>query len=166
MLMREASLVDSVTAVHRRFPTGVTVVSTCIDDRPYGLAVNAFSSISLSPPMVLVCVAETSATHKRLFQGDHLAVNILAHDQEDTVAVFARSGGDKFRDLRWRGGRFGSPVLEDVSAYLEVEIEKRIPAYTHTLFIARVRDAVAFDRAPLVYLGGRMFDGARLERVP
>jgi flavin reductase (DIM6/NTAB) family NADH-FMN oxidoreductase RutF len=160
-----ADLVSDVKAVHRRFPTGVTVVTTCIDDQPYGLAVNAFSSISLSPPLVLVCVAETSATHAHLFQGDHIAVNILAHDQQDVAAVFARSGGDKFRDLSWQRGGCGAPVLEGVSAYLELDIEKRIPAYTHTIFIARVRAAVATDRSPLVYLGGRLIDGAQLEAV-
>jgi flavin reductase (DIM6/NTAB) family NADH-FMN oxidoreductase RutF len=163
--MPEDVLVSDVKAVHRRFPTGVTVVTTCVDGQPYGLAVNAFSSISLSPPLVLVCVAERSATHARLFQGDHIAVNILAHDQEDVAGVFARSGVDKFRDLQWHRGQHGAPVLEGVSAYLELEIEKRIPAYTHTIFIARVRDAIATDRSPLVYLGGRLIDGAQLEVV-
>jgi flavin reductase (DIM6/NTAB) family NADH-FMN oxidoreductase RutF len=162
----DTALVDNLKAVHRRFPTGVTVVAICPGDRPYGLVVNAFCSISLSPPMVLVCVAEMSATYDHLFKGDQIAVNFLAHDQEQVAAAFARSGGDKFRAQSWRRGTYGAPVMDGVCAYLEAEIEKRIQAYTHTIFIARVRDAVAFDRAPLVYVGGRMLDGKQLERVP
>src|SRR5262245_49237930 len=60
-------LVAEVKAVHRQFPTGVTIVTTVVDGVPYGLAVNAFSSLSLDPPTVLVCVATTSATYPRLF---------------------------------------------------------------------------------------------------
>jgi flavin reductase (DIM6/NTAB) family NADH-FMN oxidoreductase RutF len=159
----DATLVDNVKAVHRHFPTGVTVVTTLFGDQPYGLAVNAFSSISLAPPMVLVCVAETSATHECLFQGDQIAINFLAHDQGNVAATFGRSGRDKFREVRWKRGKYGAPVIDAICAYLEAEIDKRIRAYTHTIFIARVREAVAFDRAPLVYVDGRMIDGKCLE---
>jgi flavin reductase (DIM6/NTAB) family NADH-FMN oxidoreductase RutF len=155
-------LVESVKEVHRRFPTGVTVVTVCIDGVPYGLAVNAFSSLSLDPPSALVCVAATSATYERFFVGEHLAVNMLASDQAAVARRFATSGGDKFRDLAWRRGRGGSPILEGAAAHLELEIEARVPAHTHAILIGQVVDAVAHDRNPLVYLGGRFYDGDAL----
>jgi flavin reductase (DIM6/NTAB) family NADH-FMN oxidoreductase RutF len=151
---------DEVRAVHRHYPTGVTVVTTCVDGEPYGLAVNAFSSISLTPPLVLVCVAVNSNTHERLFNQEHFAVNILAHDQADIAARFAKSGGDKFADLEWRRGDRGSPILEGVSAHLELSIETRMPAYTHTVFVGRVEDACAGEKPPLLYLAGQFFDGS------
>lgn len=158
-------LVERVKGVHRAFPTGVTVVTTCIEGVPYGLAVNAFSSISLSPPLVLVCVAETSSTYDRLFQGDHLAVNILSADQSSVAHRFAKSGGDKFAELEWRRGVHGAPVLEGVAGHLELEIEKRVPAYTHTIFIGRVIEAQAGDREPLVYLGARFYEAGNLRQA-
>lgn len=149
-----------LTEVHRRFATGATVVTTSALDDPRGLAVNAFASISLDPPLILVCVAGRANTHERLFLSDHFAVNILAHDQQSVARRFATSGGDKFSDLEWREGTHGSPLLEGVAAWLEASIEKRIRAYTHTIFIGRVLDASFSDRPPLLYLGGRFFDGS------
>lgn len=156
------ALVGRVKAVHRRFPTGVTVVTTWGDDCPHGLAVNAFSSISLGPPTVLVCVARTSITHRRLQHAAHIAINILAHDQAAVAAAFARSGGDKFAGIAWRGGQHGSPLIDGASAHLELEVAERLTAYSHTIFIGRVVDACVSDRPPLVYLAGDFYDGGDL----
>jgi flavin reductase (DIM6/NTAB) family NADH-FMN oxidoreductase RutF len=155
-------LSERVRDVHRRFATGITVVTTAVDGVPYGLVVNAFSSISLSPPLVLVCVAETTSTYERLFGGEHFAVNILARDQVDVAMRFARSGGDKFAGLPWRPGRHGSPIIDGVAAALELSVETRLPAYTHTIFIGRVLEAQTADHAPLIYLDTRFYDGAQL----
>jgi flavin reductase (DIM6/NTAB) family NADH-FMN oxidoreductase RutF len=158
----DQGLGEAVKAVHRSFPTGVTIVTTCVEGQPYGLAVNAFSSVSLDPPLVLVCVAATSSTYPRLFLGTHMAVNILASDQASVAGVFAKSGGDKFAEIAWTRGGCGAPILDGVSAHLEIEIETRIPAYTHTIFIGRVTDAKASGRPPLVYLNASMFDSELL----
>src|SRR5258708_10938434 len=72
-----------VKEVHRRFPTGVTIVTTSSDGKPYGLAVNAFSSISIQPPVVLFCVAKTSSTYRLLYANDAVVVNMLARLQDD-----------------------------------------------------------------------------------
>lgn len=161
----EAALAERVKDVHRHFPTGVTIVTTSVDGMPFGLAVNAFASLSLTPPLVLVCVAATSSTYPKLFEAELLGVNILAHDQLDVARVFARSGGEKFAGVAWRHGSRGAPLLDGVSARLELTIEHRIPAGTHTIFVGRVAEAEAFERAPLVYLGGGFFDGARLQAL-
>jgi flavin reductase (DIM6/NTAB) family NADH-FMN oxidoreductase RutF len=145
---------DDVKAVHRRFVTGVTIVTTTDGTTPRGLAVNAFSSISLEPPLVLVCIAATAATYPALFTNDQLAINILAHDQEGVAQAFAVSGGDKFAQLRWHAARNGAPLIDNVAAYFEGEVSQRIPTHTHTMFIVRVTAAVDLGRDPLLYLGG------------
>jgi len=162
----DPSLIAATREVHRRYPTGVTIVTTLVDGTPHGLAVNAFSSLCLEPPMVLVCVATTSATHPHLYGGDIMGINVLARDQGRLVAVFAQTGIDKFADIAWQPGESGAPLLEGVSAQLELRVETRIPAYTHTIFIGAVLQARSFGRPPLLYLDGELFDGGRLESAP
>jgi flavin reductase (DIM6/NTAB) family NADH-FMN oxidoreductase RutF/predicted ester cyclase len=155
-------LAEALRDVHRKFPTGVTIVTTLEGEAPVGLAVNAFSSISLDPPLVLFCVSRTSQTHPRLFAGETVGVNILAREQHAIAVRFAESGGDKFECLDWTFGENGAPLLAGVAARLEAVIETRIAAPTHTIFITRVTAAEAFDRDPLIYLGGAYFDSANI----
>ncbi|MFT3865152.1 MAG: flavin reductase family protein [Solirubrobacterales bacterium] len=160
-----ADFVERLKQVHRHYPTGVTIVTTHNHGRPYGLAVNAFSSLSLEPPLVLVCVASSSSTYPRLFDGEVIGINILAHDQVEVAANFARSGGDKFVDLGWSQGENGAPLLDGVCAWLELRIRTRVPAGTHTIFIGDVLAAQAYGSPPLLYLGGGFYDGSRLVAV-
>jgi steroid delta-isomerase-like uncharacterized protein len=158
----DSGLAEGLRGVHRRFPTGVTIVTTIHGDAPAGLAVNAFSSISLDPPLVLFCVGRTSQTYPRLFAGDEVCVNILARDQRAVAQQFAVSGGDKFQGIEWTQGANGAPLLAGVAARLEGVIETRIAAPTHTIFITRVTAAEPFDRDPLIYLAGGYFDSTDL----
>jgi flavin reductase (DIM6/NTAB) family NADH-FMN oxidoreductase RutF len=148
--------------VNRQFVTGVTVVTALDGDMPRGLAVNAFASISLEPPTVMVAVQHTSSTHECLFTADHLAINILATDQLDVVTTFATKSPDKFADLPWRPGPFGSPLIDRSAAVMEVEIRERLQASTHTVFICRVVHAEVSRRDPMVYSAGKFFDGGAL----
>ena len=148
--------------VNRRFVTGVTVVTAMDGDHPRGLAVNAFASISLDPPTVMVCVQRTSSTYACLFRAAHLAINILSTDQLDVVQRFATKSDDKFSGLDWEPGRFGSPLLGRSSARMEVEIRERLQASTHTIFICRVVDAEVSERTPMIYSAGGFFDGGAL----
>jgi flavin reductase (DIM6/NTAB) family NADH-FMN oxidoreductase RutF len=156
---------QALREVHRRFPTGVTVVTTQVDGQPHGLAVNAFASVSLDPPMVFVCVAASAATYAKLFVNDHIGISFLAEDQADVAARFARSGGDKFADLEWAAGAHGAPLIDGAAGHLELEVVHRIPVYTHTAFLGRVVMAAAYDREPLVYLAGSFFRGSTLVGV-
>jgi flavin reductase (DIM6/NTAB) family NADH-FMN oxidoreductase RutF len=153
---------DLMKQVNRQFVTGVTVVTTMDGDTPKGLAVNAFSSISLEPPTVMVCVQRTSSTHDCLFRASHLAINILSTDQLDVVNRFAGKSPDKFAGLGWHAAPFGSPFIERSSAQVETEIRERLQASTHTVFICRVVDAAVSDRTPMVYSAGRFYDGGAL----
>ncbi len=106
--------------VNRLFVTGVTVVTALDDGTPRGLAVNAFASISLEPPMAMVAVQHTSSTHDCLYRADHLAVNILSTDQLDVVNRFAVKSDDKFAGLDWRPGPpHGSPLIGRSAATME-----------------------------------------------
>ncbi|GGK59127.1 flavin reductase family protein [Streptomyces flaveus] len=153
---------DVMKQVNRQFVTGVTVVTAMDGETPRGLAVNAFSSISLDPATVMVCVQRTSSTHDCLFRADHLAINILSTDQLDVVGTFASKADDKFKDLDWESGPFGSPLIARSSAQMEAEIRERLQASTHTVFICRVVHAAVAGHHPMVYSAGKFFDGGAL----
>jgi flavin reductase (DIM6/NTAB) family NADH-FMN oxidoreductase RutF len=131
-------------------------------EKPRGLAVNAFASISLDPPTVMVAVQRTSSTHDCLYRAAHLAINILSVDQVDVVNKFAVKSDDKFAGLDWAPGPFGSPLIDRSAAQMEVEIRERLQASTHTVFICRVVHATVDDRHPMVYSAGKFFDGGAL----
>jgi flavin reductase (DIM6/NTAB) family NADH-FMN oxidoreductase RutF len=153
---------DVMKRVNRQFITGVTVVTAMDGEKPRGLAVNAFSSVSLDPPTVMVAVQRSSSTHECLFRAQHLAINILSADQLDVVNVFATKAEDKFAGLDWEPGPFGSPMIGRSAAQMEVEIRERLQASTHTLFVCRVVHATVDDRHPMVYSAGKFFDGGAL----
>lgn len=158
--------IDLMKQVNRQFITGVTVVTTMDGDIPRGLAVNAFSSISLEPPTVMVCVQHTSSTHDVLFRASHLAINILSVDQLDVVATFASKASDKFATIAWEPGPYGgAPLLPGSSAQMEVEIRERLRASTHSVFICRVVHAAVTENAPMIYSAGRFFDSTQLRTL-
>ncbi|MBL0705935.1 flavin reductase [Sinomonas cellulolyticus] len=154
---------DVMKGFNRQFITGVTVVTT-IDETgtPRGLAANSFASISLDPPLVLVCVQKTSSTYSALFGSSHLGINVLSNTQLGTVRTFASKASDKFADLEWHAGPNGSPLIDGSGASLEAEIKERFQAKTHTIFVGRVRHAEVADAEPMVYKAGHFFDGAKL----
>lgn len=148
---------------NRQFVTGVTVVTTTdATGAPRGLAVNAYASISLEPPLVLVCVQKTSSTYPALFSASHLGINILAASQTDVVGSFARSGHDKFAGLAWHTGPDGSPLIDGSSAALEAEIRERYQAQTHTVFVCRVHHAEVSGDDPMIYRAGKLYHGSNL----
>ncbi|MDQ4111745.1 MAG: flavin reductase family protein [Actinomycetota bacterium] len=166
MSYESIDLVDSIKGFHRAFPTGVTVVTTSVNGVPYGLAVNAFSSVSMEPPLVMVCVKETSSTYPHLFAVDTFGVSILASDQLPVANVFATSGTDKFESIAWTTGASGVPLVDGASAQLEFRVQSRMRAGTHTIFVGLVTAAASYSKPPLVYLASKFYDGASLVTVP
>jgi steroid delta-isomerase-like uncharacterized protein len=157
---------DLFKGFNRKFVTGVTVVTTVDSSgQPKGLAANAYTSVSLDPPLVLVCVQKTSSTHPALFQSQHLGINILSNSQRATAETFASKTADKFTDLRWHAGPQGSPLLDDSAAAIETEIKERFQAKTHTVFIARVTYAEVSELAPMIYKSGQFYDGSSLQEL-
>lgn len=157
---------DALKGFNRQFVTGVTVVTT-IDEhgKPRGLAANSYASVSLEPPLVLVCVQKTASTYASLFQSSHLGINIMSNQQRGTVGIFAGKGEDKFSTVDWQPGPAGSPLITGSAAAIEAEIKERFQAKTHTVFIAKVTHAELNEVEPMVYKAGRFFDGAKLEEL-
>ena len=155
-------LTESIRQFHRSFPTGITIVTTSVDGQPFGLAVNAFASVSMDPPLVMVCVKETSSTYPHLYSQDVFGVSILSSQQLDVAAVFAKSGTNKFASIKWAPGESGAPLVDGASAHLEFRVQSRMLAGTHTIFVGEVTSAEFFGRPPLVYFDGGFYDGAQL----
>jgi flavin reductase (DIM6/NTAB) family NADH-FMN oxidoreductase RutF len=137
------------------FPTGVTVVTAVNGEKPVGLAVGSFTSVSLEPPLVAFCPAKTSSSWPKIREAGSFCVNILAEDQEDVCRVFASKAEDKFEGLGWRKGTKGLPVLTDVLAWIVCEIETVHDAGDHDVVIGRVIELeVEQESGPLIFYRG------------
>ncbi|MFN8034336.1 MAG: flavin reductase family protein [Acidimicrobiia bacterium] len=137
------------------FATGVTVITAVDDGEPVGLAANAFTSVSLDPPLVLFCAAKSSSTWPRVRSAGKFAVNILAEDQEDVCRLFAQKGADRFGQSGYRISANGSPLLHDVLAYVDCEIETVHDGGDHLIVVGRVQElGVTSKDAPLLFYRG------------
>ena len=138
------------------FATGIVVVTGMLDEVPAGLTCQSFVSLSLDPPLVAVCPSKRSRSWRRIEQSGAFCANILTEDQEQISRVFATSGADKFRGVGWRPGETGSPILQDVLAWVDCRIEARHDAGDHDVIVGRVVDLEAAPRGRplLAYRGG------------
>jgi flavin reductase (DIM6/NTAB) family NADH-FMN oxidoreductase RutF len=140
------------------FATGVTVVTSVgPDGEPVGTTANAVSSLSLDPPLILVCFDRTSATLEAICAHGAFAVNVLAAPQQHLSANFARRGlAAAWDGVRHRRGPTGSPRLDGVLASLECTVEHRIGGGDHEIIVGRVREVETSesDVAPLVFWRG------------
>jgi flavin reductase (DIM6/NTAB) family NADH-FMN oxidoreductase RutF len=137
------------------FATGVTVLTTRDDDgRPYGLTANAVTSLSLMPPLLLICIDKKAESHPHFLTSRCFVVNILSEGQEDISTRFAKSGGDKFGGMRFSTNQDGVPVLEDTLAHLECRIVETHEGGDHVIHIGEVRHAEVRGGEPLLYFQG------------
>lgn len=156
--------VDQATfrSVLGRFASGVTVVTVRDGDTDHGMTASAFCSLSLDPPLVLVCIDRTTRMHELLQHVRHIAVSLLAADQEMISRRFAEPPDDtRFEGLGYTRGATGAPLLTDALAHLECELEERYQGGDHSIIVGRVIGAAAGDARPLLYYRGGY---AELER--
>ena len=139
-----------------RFATGVTVV-TALDPRgrPAGMTASSVSSVSLEPPLLLVCVGHQADFHPTISAAPRFAVNVLAADQEPLSRQFAAPDGDRFAGVRYRSDPHGVPLLDGVVAHVLCDSWGRQEAGDHTVFFGLVTGGETFDRPPLVYYRSR-----------
>jgi flavin reductase (DIM6/NTAB) family NADH-FMN oxidoreductase RutF len=140
-----------------RFATGVVAISAVdpATGRPNGLAANAFTSVSLDPPLVSFCVAHTSTTWPRLRGAERFCVNILAASQREVCLRLAAKGGEKFAGLGWTTSPGGGPVIDGALAWLECSVEAEHVAGDHLIVVARVHRLDRHDDGdPLVFYQG------------
>ena len=148
-----------------QFCTGVVIATGCVDGEPAGFAAQSFSSVSLDPPLVLLCPARTSTSWPKLRDSGSFCINILAADQKPVCDVFAQSGIDKFAALPWHRGVTGSPVLEGVLAYVDCDLEAEHDAGDHPGVLGRVLDVKILDPggSPLLFFRGAYGQFDRLD---
>lgn len=118
------------------------------------MTVSAFSSLSLDPPLILVCVANDATMAPVLAAAETFAVNVLSAGQEAMSRRFAGKIDDRFAGIGFHDGKFGAPILEDVLASLECRIVARHPAGDHVIVVGQVEDAAAHEGKPLLYYRG------------
>ncbi len=146
---------DEFRAALSRFPSGVTVVTTRdASGRFHGITVSAFASVSLEPPMILVCIEKTTGSHYAFQESEFFVVNVLAEEQEDLSNRFASQIPDKFDGVEWRLGLGEIPVLEDALVTLECRLAYAHEGGDHTIFVGLIERSEIKDKNPLVYWHG------------
>ncbi len=139
--------------------SGVSIVTTCDKSgTPYGLTMNAVTSLSLDPPMFLVCVDNGSDTLAPMLESRTFCVNVLTQRQQDLSNRFAKKGQDKFDGVAWTTGVAGAPLIDDTLVSIECTVTDVVEGGDHQIFCGVVREIVTNDSVdvePLVYYGGR-----------
>ena len=142
--------------VMSRFPTGVTVVAACAPDAvPWGLTVNSFASLSLDPPLILVCIQRDRVSLQKLLDAERFAVSVLASHQAEVARRFSREPPEgRFNDVAWRVAAGGSPVLEEVAAWFECSLDQVLPGGDHSILVGRVEDSGSSEKEALLFYDG------------
>ena len=137
------------------FPTGVCVVAAMHEDRPVGMSIGSFFSISLDPALVGFCAAKTSSTWPKIQGAGRFCVSILGEDQEEACRRFASSEPDKFAGLAWDRSPLGSPRLGGALGWIDCTIDAVHEAGDHDIAVGAVADlAVTAEGHPLVFFRG------------
>ncbi|HNU07615.1 MAG TPA: flavin reductase family protein [Pyrinomonadaceae bacterium] len=138
-----------------RFASGVTVVTT--RDRAgnlHGITVSAFSSVSMNPPLVLICIEKTTGSHHAFVESGVFVVNILSADQREVSNQFAFKHENKFDGIRYRLNDLDLPVLEGCLANLDCRVVKNYEGGDHTIFVGEVLGTSIAENDPLIYWMG------------
>ena len=138
------------------FATGVTVITT--KDKkgtPFGFTANAFTSLSLNPPLVLVCVDKTVKCYSCFDESKLFAVNILAEGQEDISRRFATKGIEKFAGVKWRKSKNGLALLDGALAYIECKVTRSHEGGDHTIYVGKIVKATTSSDRPLLFFKGK-----------
>lgn len=137
------------------FMTGVTVVTALSEDgSPVGFTANSFTSVSLDPPLLLVCPGKHLSSFRAFKQCSHFAVSILAEGQEEISNIFASSKSGRFEQCRWIGDHNGTPVMEGASAHFSCAVHHQIDAGDHMILVGRVEQFSRTDFPGLGYWKG------------
>ena len=135
-----------------KYATGITIL-TVLDSlgAPHGMTVNSFTSVSLSPPLILVCIDRQTPILSHFKPGTRFGVNVLHEEQKELSTWFARSGHVRFSGMAWTPGETGAPVLPDVLATIECEVTQIVEAGDHTVVIGAALHATWREGQPLIY---------------
>ena len=133
------------------FMTGVTVVTAHDGNgNPLGFTANSFTSVSIEPPLVLVCMAQSSQNYDALTHAGGFAVNVLSEHQKEVSNTFSQQVKDRFAAVHWHTGPYGAPIFDGASAWFDCSMYKTVDAGDHVILIGKVE---AFDASPAPGLG-------------
>lgn len=135
----------------RRFASGVTIVTVATEGAPHGMTASAFSSVSLEPPIVLVCLEKTSHTRTMVTAAGTFVVNVLSSDQGHIAREFSLPGMKTFTAHVHREGIDGAPVLDGAIAWFECKVTQVVDGGDHDVFLGDVIDCGAHTGEPLLY---------------
>jgi len=136
------------------FASGVTVVTTEHEGKPYGMTVAAFSSLSLHPPLVLICIEKTVKTHDAIAGAGKFGVSILNSKQADVSNRFASRAEDKFAGTEIVKGELDLPLIAGAITRLSCRVSSQLEGGDHTIFVGEIVDATTEEGEPLVYYRG------------
>src|SRR5690349_19883462 len=139
-----------------RFATGVTV-ATVLDTAgaPHGLTVSSFTSVSLSPPLILICLGHQVTVIDAFRSSQYFGINVLAETQQYLSEQFARKGADRFDGLDWRPGETGVPLIPGALAAMEFRVYQRFIAGDHDILVGEMVRAVVCEGEPLLHWASR-----------
>lgn len=142
------------------FATGVTIITVDLEGEVHGMTANAFTSVSLDPLLVLVCVDHSTRTHAHLHAKKRFGINVLCDDQRRISEYYARperthENAEAEAGARFERTKHGTPMLHGSLAYLECRLHSSEPAGDHTIFIAEVEDVVMHEGNPLLFFKGK-----------
>ena len=138
------------------FATGVTVITTKdATGKPFGLTANSYTSLSLDPPLVLVCVDKKVDCYTCFEQSKVFVVNILSEGQDQLSTRFATKGIEKFEGVAVRQGNLGVPLLEGAVAHIECTLVSAYEGGDHTIYVGEVQAASASGERPLLFFKGK-----------
>jgi len=142
--------------VYGSFPSGVTAICAYLDGGPVGIAASSFTSVSIDPPLVSLCVQRTSTTWPMLSCASRLGVSVLGETHDVACRQIAARTGDRFAGIRWDRTEEGAVLLHNSAAWLVCSVEQTVPAGDHELILMRVHSlGVQTDVSPLVFHSSR-----------
>lgn len=142
--------------------SGVSIITVRHNEQDYGITASAVCSVSLDPPMLLVCVNQNTGIQQALMQAKSFNVHILGKHQADLALQFSRTHTDKFHSLEYAYSELGNPLLPNVVAQIECQLFKEISAGTHSIFVGEIHQAQANDLEPLIYVKGKFGEFSNL----
>lgn len=149
-----------------RFATGVAVITTVVDGVPHGMTVNSLTSVSLDPPLLLVCFNHGARSAEAVTDAGRFAVNILSRRQQPIAVRFAHRGEDHFAGLGLEYDGHRVPVVPNALAHLDCDVERVVEAGDHTVVFGAVTDVCSRDGEALGFYGGRFSDVVPHDQEP
>jgi len=147
---------DAFRQACSRFATGVAVAAVMDESgTPRGLTVSSFTSVSLEPPLVLICLGHAVTNIEEFRRALHFSLSFLRKEQRDLSSHFAQKGHDRFNGVAWRGGETGAPLIVGALGALECALYQRFTSGDHDIFVGEVVYAEAAEGSPLIHYASR-----------